>query len=414
MIVLHTLWSRDSRLCVWGEESSLPASARRPPGRPPTRPRPRAHPFACDTGLLREALERLGVLSLPGDAVERKLALMLPSSEVGPQASPQLLRVVDEYERRGPPSRVEAWEVDALGFDAGATLDLLLAVASPGSAHDARSGPGGGIAVGESARFLAEACQLALELVARGRLRPALVRQGERCVARWLPVADDDADAARVALLARCMPPLLRAEASRSPDGRPPEAVLGGLLEAIVDACGRELLEDHFGNVAQSRPDGAVRAWLMALIARDPVVDGDPWELAALSEQLDKWWAAGRRYAAQHMFRTCFRLVPPGDDEGEEAGEDGDRVLLELPAANGHPPSELDDRWRVEILLQAKDDPSVLVPAKEVWHAATGYPRSATCSRTRRSACSAGSGMRSRCGPTSSRRCTSRRQPASS
>ena len=307
------------------------------------------------------------MLSLPGDAVERKLALMLPSSEVGPQASPQLLRVVDGYERRGPPSRVEAWEVDALGFDAGATLDLLLAVASPGSGRDARSGPGGGVVVGESARFLAEACKLALELVARGRLRPALVRQGERWVARWLPVTDDDADAARVALLARCMPPLLRAEASRSPDGRRPEAVLGGLLGAIVDACGRELLEDHFGDVAQSWPDGALPAWLMALIARDPVVDGDPWELAALSEQLDKWWAAGRRYAAQHMFRTCFRLVPPGDDEGEETGEDGDRVLLELPAANGHPPSELDDRWRVEILLQAKDDPSVLVPAKEVW-----------------------------------------------
>jgi SNF2 family DNA or RNA helicase len=367
VIVLHTLWSRDSRLCVWGEESTLPASAHRPPGRPPTRPRPRAHPFACDTGLLREALERLGVTFLPGDAVERTLALMLPSSEVGPQASPQLLRVVDEYERRGPPSRVEPWEADALGFDAGATLDLLLAVASPGSGRDARTGPGGGVVVGESARFLAEACKLALELVARGRLRPALLRQGEQWVARWLPVTDDDADAARVALLARCMPPLLRAEGSRSPDGRRPDAVLGGLLGAIVDACGRELLEDHFGEVAQSRSAGAVRAWLMALIARDPVVDGDPWELAALSEQLDKWWAAGRRYAAQHMFRTCFRLVSPGDSEGEETGEDGDRVLLELRAANGHPPSDLEDRWRVEILLQAKDDPSVLVPANEVW-----------------------------------------------
>ncbi len=367
MIVLHALWSRDSRLCLWGEESSLPAHARRPPGRQPRRPRVPAHPFACDTGLLREVLERLGVMFLPGDAVTRKLALMLPSSEVGPQASPQLLRVVDEYKRRGPPSRVEAWEVDALGFDAAAALDLLLAATSPGSARDARTGPARAVVVGESARFLAEAGKLALELVARGRLRPALVRRGEQWVARWLPVTDDDGDAVRVALLARCMPPLLRAEASRSPDARRPEAVLGDLLAAIVDACGRELLEDRFGEVAQSRPAGAVRAWLMGLIARDPVVDGDPWELAALSEQLDKWWAAGRRYAAQRMFRTCFRLVSPGDGESEETGEDGDRVLLELAAPNGRPPSELDDRWRVEILLQAKDDPSVLVSAEEVW-----------------------------------------------
>jgi superfamily II DNA or RNA helicase len=389
VIVLHALWSRDSSLCVWGEESSLPARARRPPGRPPARPRPRPHPFACDPGLLREVLARLGMTSLSG--VEGKVALMLPSSELGPQCSPQLLRVVDEHDRPDRPSRLEAWEVDALGFVSGSALDLLLAVPAPGSVRDARTGPGGGVAVGESLRFLAEAGKLALELVARGRLRPALVRHGKQWVARWLPVTDDGADAARVALLAGCMPPLLRAEPSRSPDGRPPDAVLGDLVSAVVDACARELLVDHFSGLGESLPAGAGRAWLLALVARDPVVDGDPWELAALAEQLDEWWAAGRRYTAQRMFRTCFRLVPPGDGEAETDEDDdaqsetesdreavvarielvpsanGDARLPELQAANGHPPSDLEDRWRVEILLQAKDDPSALVAAEEVW-----------------------------------------------
>jgi SNF2 family DNA or RNA helicase len=365
MIVLHALWSRDSRLCLWGEESSLPAGARRPPGRPPAQPRPRQHPFACDPGLLRDLLERLGMVSLPGDAVERKLALMLPSSELGPQASPQLLRVVDEHERPERPSRLEAWEVDALGFDAGTALDLLLAVPAPASRPGARTGSGAGVAVGESVRFLAEACKLALELVARGRLRPVLVRRAEQWVARWLPVTEDGADATRVALLTRCMPPVLRAEASRSLDGRQPDTVLGDLLSAVVDACARELLEDHIAGVDNSLPTSSVRAWLRALVAHDPVVDGDPWELAELAEQLDEWWAAGQRYAAQRMFRTCFRLVPPSDGEAElDEAADG---LLKLQAANGRPPSELEDRWRVEFLLQAKDDPSVLVPAEEVW-----------------------------------------------
>ncbi len=365
VIVLHALWSRDSRLCLWGEESSLPAGARRPPGRPLAQPRPRQHPFACDPGLLRDLLERLGMVSLPGDAVARKLALMLPSSELGPQASPQLLRVVDEHERPERPSRLEAWEVDALGFDAGTALDLLLAVAAPASRPGARTGSGAGVAVGESVRFLAEACKLALELLARGRLRPVLVRRGEQWVARWLPVTEDGADATRVALLTRCMPPLLRAEASRSLDGRQPDAVLGDLFSAVVDACARELLEDHIAGVDNSLPTSSVRAWLRALVAHDPVVDGDPWELAELAEQLDEWWAAGQRYAAQRMFRTCFRLVPPSDGEAE-LDEDADG-LLKLQAANGHPPSDLEDRWRVEFLLQAKDDPSVLVPAEEVW-----------------------------------------------
>jgi non-specific serine/threonine protein kinase len=391
VIVLHVLWSRDSRLCVWGEESSLPAHARRQAGRPPVRPRPRPHPFACDAGLLREVLARLGMTSVPEGAIEGKQALMLPSSELGPQCSPQLLRVVDEHERPDPPSRLEAWEVDALGFDAGTALDLLLAVPAAGSARDTRTGPRGGFVVGESVRFLAEAGKLALELVARGRLRPALVRHGEQWVARWLRVTNDGADAARMALLAGCMPPLLRAEPSRSPDARPPDAVLGDFLSAVVDACARELLEDHFSGLGESLPAGAVRAWLLALVAHNPMVDGDPWALAALAEQLDEWWAAGRRYTAQRMFRTCFRLVPPGDGEPETDEDDdalsktesdreavaarielvpstnGDRRLPELAAGNGHPPSDLEDRWRVEILLQAKDDPSVLVLADEVW-----------------------------------------------
>jgi hypothetical protein len=183
VIVLHAIWTRDSRLCVWGEDSSLPAVARRPPGRPPARPRPRPHPFACDPGVLREGLARLGLLSLSG--VEGKVALMLPSSELGPQCSPQLLRVVDEHERPNRPSRLEAWEADALGFVSGSALDLLVAVPAPGSARDALTVPGGGVVVGDSLRFLAEMGKLALELVARGRLRPALVRHGEQWVARW-------------------------------------------------------------------------------------------------------------------------------------------------------------------------------------------------------------------------------------
>ena len=321
VIVLHALWSRDSRLCFWGEKSSLPSRARRSAGPSQAQMRPRPHPFACEKGLLCDVLERLGLMSLPGDAVERKLALMLPSSELGPQASPQLLRVVAEHERPERPSRLKAWEVNALGFDAGRALDLLLAVPALASASTpgARAGSGGGVAVGDSVRFLAEAFKLALELVARGRLRPVLVRRGEQWVARWVPVIDDGGDAARVALLARCMPPLLRAEPSCSLDGRVPDAVLGDLLSAVVDACARELLADHIAGLDKSLPGGAVRAWLRALVARDPVVDDDPWELAALAEQLDEWWAAGQRYSAQRMFRTCFRLVPPDAGEAEDA-----------------------------------------------------------------------------------------------
>ncbi|MGH2797981.1 MAG: DEAD/DEAH box helicase, partial [Thermoleophilaceae bacterium] len=220
-----------------------------------------------------------------------------------------------------------------------------------------------GVVIGDSLRFLAEAAKLALELVARGRLRAGLVRRGDAWVARWLPVTDDPEDAVRVELLRRAMPAAVAAH--RCTDA--PPAVVSDVLAVIVDAGARELLDEELNpkdsaslpNPSRDAPcESPVDAWLAALAADDPTVAGDPWELAALAEQLDGWWAEAQRYATQRMFRTCFRLVPPGESEdGEEAEE---------PQAAKEPP-DADEPWRVEILLQSKEDPSVLVPAVDVW-----------------------------------------------
>jgi non-specific serine/threonine protein kinase len=75
-------------------------------------------------------------------------------------------------------------------------------------------------------------------------------------------------------------------------------------------------------------------------------VDADALQLAALAECLEEWRRAGERYAEHRMFRTCFRLCEP--DEVEGAGS---------------------TPWRVEFVLQAKDDPSLLFSAAEVWEA---------------------------------------------
>ena len=343
MIVVHAIWSRDLRLYLWGEDSSLPARARRRPGRPAATPKPRVHPFACSATGLEAALTRLGVPA-PSDVVpepSRGLTLTLPSRTNGPQPSPQLLRSVEDDYPAAPFDRLDVWEVPVLGVPAAAALDLALAL--PAS-------PVASVVVGDSLRFGTEAAKLALELVAHGRLRPGLVRQGDQWAARWMAVTDDPHDAERVEMLHRSMPPAVRAQ---HPDDTP-EAVTRAMVDALVDACARELLD----GAIDARQDSAIDAWLEALTAEDPVVGGDRWQLAALAEQLDDWWRAGRRYAAQRMFRTCFRLAVP---EEPQPGEDGAEPLLPAGEAGEQPP------WRVEILLQSKEDPSVLVPAIEVW-----------------------------------------------
>ena len=67
------------------------------------------------------------------------------------------------------------------------------------------------VAVGASLRFLAEVAWLALDLVGRGRVLPALVDERGGLAARWRPVVTGE-DAERLRALAVAMPPACRAE----------------------------------------------------------------------------------------------------------------------------------------------------------------------------------------------------------
>jgi non-specific serine/threonine protein kinase len=280
--------------------------------------------------------------------VERDFPLFLPSFKDGPQASPYLLRA-DGDQAAGRPDLLHPWVVPVAGLAPPDAVEVLLSIPP-------ESEPG--IAVGDSLRFLAEVAKLALELLARGRVLPALARREGRWLACWEPVSIDPGDAERVRMLVEVMPPLLRAEVGLTEHGRPAEMVLADVLGAIVDACARRFLCDGLPlRRGRGRSRSAGEAWLAALTGADPEVLADQLELAALAEQLDDWRQAMERYAAHRTFRTCFRLSAPEDPAGAPA----DRHEIDVDAGQ--------EPWRVEILLQAKDDPSALVPAQDVWSA---------------------------------------------
>lgn len=306
---------------------------------------------------------------------------MLPSFDEGPQHSPQLLRG-EEERRPGSPELLDPWVVPSIGLGPMAALGLLLGLPVAGDASD--SPPRAGVAIGDSLRFLAEAGKLALELVARGRVLPGLARREEDWVAWWRAMPDDPEDTERVRMLVAAMPPLVRAEISRFEQGNAAKAIVGDLLGAVVDACARSFLAGGLaGRGARRRSRRrlpVVDAWVAALTNPDPVIDGDERELAVLAEELDDWRRAGERYAEHRMFRTCFRLCEPEepaewpggeldmDSNGGDASSGDRRDDSSASGLEEDGEGPLADPWRVEFLLQAKDDPSVLVPAEEVWN----------------------------------------------
>ncbi|MGI5502419.1 DEAD/DEAH box helicase [Lentzea sp. CA-135723] len=281
------------------------------PARSESTRRDAPHPFAANAESLVAAL---GLEPLK--ATTR--ALLLPSFSSGPMASPELVR--DPLTAgRAPRGKValRQWGVPTVRLQG-----------TPERPAEMR--------LSDSARFVFDVAGFAADLVERGRVLPSVAPDQPR--ARWVPVLSGT-DSARFAALQAAMPPACRCEEIVSD----PAELVRAALTTAVDEQVRTRLDGMA--LAPRRPRTTAEAWLAALTG-EPVFDADPVELYELREQLDRWRdSAGN----ESPVRTCFRLRSPEQRNEEE--------------------------WAVEFLLQAVDEPSVLVPAQQVWFADDGVLR---------------------------------------
>jgi len=352
MLVIHGTWAYGV-LSLWAEDSGRPASAGTHLPHPPrpnrTSRAPRPHPFAADPDVLADAVAELAGPSadLARKAIEDELTLRLPSAPDGPQASPELGRAADTADgaaaaagKQAARAALAAWRVPALTFDPPVAVDLLAALGDPGAGSVSA-------VAGGSVLYLTALARLADDLAGRGRVLPAMAASDDgRYAARWRAVLSGP-DAQRARELAAAMPPLCRADA-----GSEPSAVLvTDALDALADASARarlgrdpefRLLPARAGRRPSRIP--VAERWAAALTGTDAQVPvttpQDEAEAADLADALDDWRAAAQAPAGP--VRTCFRLVEPG---------------AEPDAAT----------WTVELALQSTDDPSLLLPAADIW-----------------------------------------------
>jgi superfamily II DNA or RNA helicase len=182
------------------------------------------------------------------------------------------------------------------------------------------------------------ASKLAIELVSQERVVPALERTASHSEARWVAALSASDAIARVAALARSMPPAAHAvPVSAGVEVWAPDALLRAYLDAAVDALVRSAEPE---SSAQPQPDGAhwQRRWRAALTGHDKLFETHGFAERSVLEDLERWSAPA--IGAADRLRACFRL--------------------ELPSAD-------DARFRLSFLLQSPHDPSLLVLASEVW-----------------------------------------------
>ncbi|HVD79493.1 MAG TPA: DEAD/DEAH box helicase [Propionibacteriaceae bacterium] len=310
MFVVHACWLglstlRLGGLGIWGEDSSAPTT---PPRRPGRAPRIQPHPYAVTHAELIALLPPVA-----WKAAIETVTLNLPTRGGGPVASPELVR--DEIGEASGDLRAGLWQVPDLELEPDLAFALL------------RSLDGEAAAFGPSVVHLIKLAGFAADLVARGRLLPAVLSDPPRAV--WRPVITGP-DAAWTRILATSMPPPLLAASTG--DGL---ALWSDALDALVDAAARAALDSTRRTLGRAGTP-AVRAWLSALTGSERSFVADPEALATLTAMVAAW----QQDAVSGPVRACFRLKEPID-----GGED----------------------WQVRFGLQAADEPSLFVDADAVW-----------------------------------------------
>ncbi|GAB3653246.1 DEAD/DEAH box helicase [Actinocorallia lasiicapitis] len=345
MLVAHATW-HGGALCLWAEHDGARSG------------RGSVHPFATAdftgtsyaafvAGAPRVVLD----LVLPSTADHP-----LPSAELGPEpfdGTPELA----------------VWRVPALVLDPFPTMALLRS-----AEHVADVVPGADL------RYLALLAAEAAELTRRGRVLPALVVEDGDLAARWRPVLDP----LRLRALTAAMPPACRAVATPSPAATILREALAGLTDtAVRGSAPHPLLPARKGAVPDQLP--LPERWLAALTGPDALIPREPGDdhvLPELRAELDAWLRSAVPAAAP--LRLAFRLTEPtlpteapspGRPTGEPPGP-SPSGLGETPdlwagvasdEAGASAGEGVEETWRVEFLLQAAEDPSLIVGAAALW-----------------------------------------------
>ncbi len=312
MLILHGTYVPQARkFALWAETDGKPASRRKPP-------KVAFHPFAARANDLIFWAGKVGVMT----ESEAQAQLWLPGTEQRPQPSPEMRAAGAFPDAETAPTGLNLWQVEALALTIPETVDLLLALAHRSD-------------VGRDLLFWRAAAVEALALVAGRQVIPALARDGLHFRALWQPMPEQPE---RLAALAARMPPLSRAIADSPDNALTPDALLDSFFGAVVDEIIRE-------SAPLAGLDGAVSPWLAALIGRESRLKLPTAQAEALFKTWQSW-AEQSSAAGNAAYRVAFRLDAPEPDI--TAGEE--RPL-----------------WTLHYLLQATDDPSLIVSAGQIW-----------------------------------------------
>lgn len=340
MLVLHAHWIAPRRpqetggVLFWAEDSKKPQPAIQH-GRLPQKPRSKPHPYQANIDSLKSLLRK-------GKAEREKVTLNLPATRSGPLPSPRLVH--NWRLDRETPAFISPWVIEGLWLLPQDALQLLLDL--PAYERKNRN-----LVLGEDAKYWRIAVTLVLEALAAQKVVPVITQAKKAFHARWQPIFDSPRDAQRLGFMEKNMPPVCRAAASedRSLPAPSAKSLLSSFLETLSDALARRWGANEIKRSGNWENQTASR-WISALFRDDPNIRGSVAQIQSL-ESGYRAWIRNLHLAGDATFRIAFQLEPPGQQ------------TIDASLSRDKAPAD----WELRFLLQARDDPSLLVPAETVW-----------------------------------------------
>ncbi len=326
--VIHGSVNEEGSFFFWGEGPFVPIQKKR--GRKPTQPKPQRHPFALSPATLKKIAGKF-----PGNPAlfyEGETTLWLPTTDRGPDPSPEL------YKNRSPVehgARVLApWSVATMSAPIASVIPLFLQGVE--DTDDAR--------YGASIQAWSVVALFAGELVVKGSIVPGFRPVGKNTITgMWRPELRYE-DTRRLNELAAAMPPLVRAHFNHDGQEDSPRLPVWRFIDEAVQAfvTGSYIDKGRKNKVKEKERDSpAEEVWYRSLKGEDlTIADNSP-----VLRELKTWLAGPPLAKKQERCNTCFTVQEPADEESA---------------------------WRVGFFLQSKDDPTLLVPASEVWSGQPG------------------------------------------
>jgi SNF2 family DNA or RNA helicase len=341
MIILHASFL-EGEFLLWGEMPEKPETlaVKRPRNKSDLRGNPaKPKPLRYDAGVkkLSSGLKEIGFDFKVIKKSPRTMVAWLPTVDDQPVPSSPLIGEPPESAKK---ANLVPWKMTGLQLPLEKAVEFLCR-----SIGKQILGPG--IIVGKDLTFWAAALRFAGALVSKGQFLPDISEIHGVSVAHWRPIFSGF-DSERLSNLGKSMPAVARALSVK--DASPPTTstifLLSSVISILVDHLVRSASREDFlyTPVAQRRylkKKGASFSihdhWLNALLSPNGVIEGE--ELLQLTSHL-KEWIRPISVSAASPFRLCFRIEEPHDGN---------------------------DKWYVRYLLQANHDPSLLIPAEEVW-----------------------------------------------